>query len=124
MKQLLAITITLFYLPLLAHDVDYGKILLKRWQLSNNQEVEGSLLMCKNGEVYIQDAKDQVVHYPLNNFTAKDQEYVNQRYATIARLATESPLNKNLRENQAGSCLLYTSPSPRDLSTSRMPSSA
>ena len=25
---------------------------------------------------------------------------------------------------QAGSCLLYTSPSPRDLSTSRMPSSA
>ena len=24
----------------------------------------------------------------------------------------------------AGSCLLYTSPSPRDLSTSRMPSSA
>ena len=26
--------------------------------------------------------------------------------------------------NEAGSCLLYTSPSPRDLSTSRMPSSA
>ena len=25
---------------------------------------------------------------------------------------------------QTGSCLLYTSPSPRDLSTSRMPSSA
>ena len=27
-------------------------------------------------------------------------------------------------ENQDYSCLLYTSPSPRDLSTSRMPSSA
>ena len=26
--------------------------------------------------------------------------------------------------NQANICLLYTSPSPRDLSTSRMPSSA
>ena len=26
--------------------------------------------------------------------------------------------------NQDGDCLLYTSPSPRDLSTSRMPSSA
>ena len=26
--------------------------------------------------------------------------------------------------NQKGGCLLYTSPSPRDLSTSRMPSSA
>ena len=27
-------------------------------------------------------------------------------------------------EEEEGSCLLYTSPSPRDLSTSRMPSSA
>ena len=27
-------------------------------------------------------------------------------------------------DGQAGTCLLYTSPSPRDLSTSRMPSSA
>ena len=27
-------------------------------------------------------------------------------------------------EDESGVCLLYTSPSPRDLSTSRMPSSA
>ena len=30
----------------------------------------------------------------------------------------------NAVEVQSSSCLLYTSPSPRDLSTSRMPSSA
>ena len=30
----------------------------------------------------------------------------------------------NIRFTQSGHCLLYTSPSPRDLSTSRMPSSA
>ena len=30
----------------------------------------------------------------------------------------------NMKANGGGSCLLYTSPSPRDLSTSRMPSSA
>ena len=29
-----------------------------------------------------------------------------------------------VRHEQAGTCLLYTSPSPRDLSASRMPSSA
>ena len=29
-----------------------------------------------------------------------------------------------LRQDGGGTCLLYTSPSPRDLSTSRMPSSA
>ena len=29
-----------------------------------------------------------------------------------------------VKEDEANDCLLYTSPSPRDLSTSRMPSSA
>ena len=29
-----------------------------------------------------------------------------------------------LKKDYSGTCLLYTSPSPRDLSTSRMPSSA
>ena len=32
--------------------------------------------------------------------------------------------NKNLNLDKYPDCLLYTSPSPRDLSTSRMPSSA
>ena len=33
-------------------------------------------------------------------------------------------LSKNLLTDEIRDCLLYTSPSPRDLSTSRMPSSA
>ena len=44
-------------------------------------------------------------------------------------LFIEKPITTNVEEAQkiieiANSCLLYTSPSPRDLSTSRMPSSA
>ena len=35
-----------------------------------------------------------------------------------------SDKNKRSIYDQYGDCLLYTSPSPRDLSTSRMPSSA
>ena len=31
---------------------------------------------------------------------------------------------RRIKNDQTGDCLLYTSPSPRDLSTSRMPSSA
>ena len=33
-------------------------------------------------------------------------------------------LTVDMRTKPSGTCLLYTSPSPRDLSTSRMPSSA
>ena len=38
-------------------------------------------------------------------------------------LDSEYP-NLDLPERERSTCLLYTSPSPRDLSTSRMPSSA
>ena len=42
------------------------------------------------------------------------------------RAVFEDLLYQNIRQagGQTGACLLYTSPSPRDLSTSRMPSSA
>ena len=41
-----------------------------------------------------------------------------------SRTQSESSINNNDIENVVKTCLLYTSPSPRDLSTSRMPSSA
>eukprot|EP00831_Metopus_contortus_P015216 TRINITY_DN16317_c0_g1_i3.p1 TRINITY_DN16317_c0_g1~~TRINITY_DN16317_c0_g1_i3.p1 ORF type:complete len:119 (+),score=19.60 TRINITY_DN16317_c0_g1_i3:210-566(+) len=42
-------------------------------------------------------------------------------YFTMLYIAYHSPSNKDEKKKD---CLLYTSPSPRDLSTSRMPSSA
>ena len=48
-------------------------------------------------------------------------------HAYLARRTDEEGLNRLIKEiEDAGgkACLLYTSPSPRDLSTSRMPSSA
>ena len=41
-----------------------------------------------------------------------------------AGLATLGMIGAGLGVGQVWGCLLYTSPSPRDLSTSRMPSSA
>ena len=41
------------------------------------------------------------------------------------RAAKESEMiSLGVREDESGSCLLYTSPSPRDRTRSRMPSSA
>ena len=39
-------------------------------------------------------------------------------------MVKETPLLERLKFIAISACLLYTSPSPRDLSTSRMPSSA
>ena len=54
-------------------------------------------------------------------------EAVNARYRVDAASIPKLPKNKDLMGtpfDQWKDCLLYTSPSPRDLSTSRMPSSA
>ena len=56
-------------------------------------------------------------------FMATEQASAQSNYwdpRPISRDKQEQPTNTN----PARICLLYTSPSPRDLSTSRMPSSA
>ena len=42
----------------------------------------------------------------------------------VGRSKDSGPFQLLRRESMSKGCLLYTSPSPRDLSTSRMPSSA
>ena len=57
---------------------------------------------------------------------------VASQYTNVKGLAKDNPssiemwkgYNPNEHFNKVKDCLLYTSPSPRDLSTSRMPSSA
>ena len=53
-------------------------------------------------------------------------EYINEKYLDNVYLGVGLVYNKELisLDEIAEACLLYTSPSPRDLSTSRMPSSA
>ena len=67
-----------------------------------------------------------MVEYKYNK---KSGVYIMFNYDTIIKqLEAMSPIHQDefaqkLIEKNSG-CLLYTSPSPRDLSTSRMPSSA
>ena len=62
----------------------------------------------------------EIVHLSMIDFIAVARAGADEPVARIARemvLAEEGRADSSL-------CLLYTSPSPRDLSTSRMPSSA
>ena len=58
-------------------------------------------------------------------FDGSGKEYV-VRILEIGKdfLKGEITLSKEVSDTECKICLLYTSPSPRDLSTSRMPSSA
>ena len=54
-----------------------------------------------------------------NNFTSREKYSIKNLV-----IADFSSIQNDFKLNRLYTCLLYTSPSPRDLSTSRMPSSA
>lgn len=87
MKKILFIFLLLISAQLFAHNIDYGKIILRQWVvLKENKTFEGSLYIFKNNEVYIEDAQNNIIHYPIHSFSKEDQEYVFKRYSKIAKL--------------------------------------
>ena len=62
----------------------------------------------------------------LPRFEAIDASQVETHIPALIQDLGEqlSALESTLQQRLSDTCLLYTSPSPRDLSTSRMPSSA
>ena len=64
--------------------------------------------------------QDQVISYPSEDSVANQ----NKKIEKILILDTETTGLDENKDEVIEICLLYTSPSPRDLSTSRMPSSA
>ena len=61
-------------------------------------------------------------YYKLSPCSVATQQA--QQAQQVAQQAQQAAQTAQQAASQASACLLYTSPSPRDLSTSRMPSSA
>ena len=99
----------------------------------------GSYIMGKSDDDMpaIQDAPTKTV--TVRSFYMDETEITNSEYRQFITWVRDSVIRTKLAEEVSGEeldggaenimfqfkyCLLYTSPSPRDLSTSRMPSSA
>ena len=62
-----------------------------------------------------------IIGFVINSFDKKEEVRVEFKYPMMPKM---SPVPIATKGKGFWNCLLYTSPSPRDLSTSRMPSSA
>ena len=83
----------------------------------------------KRANRYCVDCGSRLVYYPrLSNPKAPNEYRVLVYACPDCSNDFDRPkmfsIKRNQVENPLETCLLYTSPSPRDLSTSRMPSSA
>ena len=86
------------------------------------QSFPGQDIIGKGYNVFGEFANNKSIQpYPLFDFSRMSKSQ-SQGY-TVPRRVFLKEVNEHIVETIEG-CLLYTSPSPRDLSTSRMPSSA
>lgn len=94
------------------HDAHYDKALLRNWVIEkHHQKLEASFFMMKNGEVYLEDANNRILHYPLAALSVNDQNFIHKKQATIdainASIAQPSIKNtNNLANSRLGILLL------------------
>ena len=83
--------------------------------------------------IYAQNAKDKIIEntnlddddITIKEISTKGDQVQDIRLSELGGKGLFSTnIEKELLDKKINICLLYTSPSPRDLSTSRMPSSA
>ena len=81
-----------------------------------NKIVEGRVIRITDGNVLVDVGFKSEGVISLDEWDETEEQPVEG--------STFQVLVEDLEDNMGRACLLYTSPSPRDLSTSRMPSSA
>ena len=74
-------------------------------------------------EDVLQQAQAELTDYQGCGMSIMEVSHRGKEYMAVHAEATET-LKRLMGLGDDHACLLYTSPSPRDLSTSRMPSSA
>ena len=102
MKNLQFLLLILFCNYIFAHTTNPNNVNLRYWKVEKeNKIIEGSFSMIKNGDVYIEDAHSNLVHFPVASFSKIDQDFANKKYNKIIVLNSEvGQQHKNLVSNQ------------------------
>jgi hypothetical protein len=70
-----------------AHDIRSNDESIKTWIIEKeNRTIKGTFLMFKNRVVYIEDANDQIKHFPLTSFKTEDQKNLKKEIERINSL--------------------------------------
>jgi hypothetical protein len=83
---LLALLIICAQLASFAHGVEPAHHHDRQWKLKNNSTVDGSFLLFKNGEVFVEDAYEKISKISFDALSTADQQYVTAKYERIKKL--------------------------------------
>ena len=102
------------------HPEERWELALQRslWQISILDESTGELIG------FVRATSDLALNANLWNLAAKPGPNQGALFAVLVHRALQILRRRRICRARCTSCLLYTSPSPRDYAASRMPSSA
>jgi len=99
MKNLQLLLLFLCCNIIFAHTINYQNQVLKHWNIEKQHtSVDGSFSLLKNGIVYIEDAQNNIIKYPLESFSKADQQFINNKVLKIKQI-NESSISHNSIEN-------------------------
>lgn len=89
-KILLLVLSCCLSIVLSAHTLDYGPVVLRHWTVPDaGKTLDGTFLMYKNHEVYIEERNHRVSHFPLAALSPADQAFALKKHAWVTQLNAE-----------------------------------
>jgi hypothetical protein len=87
MKKLVILLLVFFSVSIYSHTINYENQVLHHWSIvKKGLFVDGSFSMMKNGEVYIEDAQNNMISFPVSQLSQKDQRYVAFKQAQVKEI--------------------------------------
>lgn len=92
MKKISLLLICLLSNFVFSHTINYDKVVLRHWFIQkDNKYIDGSFMMYKNGNVFIEDANNTISKIPLTALSKKDQVFVINKENWVKNLNTITP---------------------------------
>jgi hypothetical protein len=79
---------------LTAHDLNLSQPPDQQWTVLG-ESVQGSFLMSKGSQVYLENANGTISHFPLKSFSIANQQFIAQKTSNILKLNTRKGYSAN-----------------------------
>ena len=79
---------------LTAHDLNLPHTTDQQWNVLG-ESLQGSFLMLKGEQVYLEKSNGKISHFPLKSFSVADQQFIAQKTSNILKLNTREGYSAN-----------------------------
>lgn len=92
MKKITLLLICFFAHFAFSHTINYNKIGLRHWSIQKEHKcIDGTFMMFKNGTVFIEEANNTILKFPLADLSKEDQAFVMKKEDWVKNLNAISP---------------------------------